>query len=258
MANVADSDFREKLVCRRSGRLCSPAILVTSELGTGLTSVLSPIDEALESDGMLTEDGDASMVLMKDSVSLIGGSESSPGNDRVLCAVADGSIVAEGSIDSEESGNVSKARDPVDMVSYPLSPTLAADSIEDRSSTVIVSLVGDSVEAVKELDDPEMGVQQVPVGGQNEVVVSLMGGNKQLPSPTRLFSVEGCGSRLSWGSEERRHASPSVSELVLDWGRDSDWGMASWGRVVLMLLPSGWIEVLMFVFIFRPTGDVYR
>ncbi|GAB2268464.1 hypothetical protein Dimus_003422 [Dionaea muscipula] len=61
---------------------------------------------------------------------------------------------------------------PVNLVSYPISSSLAADSIEDRVSAEIVSLVGDSGEAVKELDDPAMGGQQVPVGGGcNEVAV---------------------------------------------------------------------------------------
>ncbi|GAB2302458.1 hypothetical protein Dimus_036468 [Dionaea muscipula] len=56
--------------------------------------------------GLLTEDGAASVVLINDSVSLIVGSESFTGNDRVRCDDVHGSIDAVCSIDSEDSGKV--------------------------------------------------------------------------------------------------------------------------------------------------------
>ncbi|GAB2278824.1 hypothetical protein Dimus_013498 [Dionaea muscipula] len=77
-AAVADGDFRQKLGCRRSGRLSSSACPVPEELGSGSFPVLTPIDEGLGSDVLHIEEGDASVDLVLDFAIV-------PGESAILC-----------------------------------------------------------------------------------------------------------------------------------------------------------------------------
>ncbi|GAB2288092.1 hypothetical protein Dimus_022436 [Dionaea muscipula] len=191
MATVEDGELREKISCRRSGRLSSPAIPVPSALGTGLTPDFTPIDEALESDGLQAEDGDVSVELMKEPASSSGGTESIPGEDSedfedlmrapsLMGGVSEDPCSVSGSLLPvlEEVMNGVGARggyggqvagvspqSPAQMLSCPLSSSLVADSLEDCSTVVRSSLVGDSVEDEEELDDSKVAGQQAPVEG---------------------------------------------------------------------------------------------
>ncbi|GAB2270700.1 hypothetical protein Dimus_005571 [Dionaea muscipula] len=74
MAKMMDGEFQEKLGCRRSGRLFSPAVPIVDAVGFGRSTDLKSIEEDVESEGAQDIHGADLVDLIVDPVKLICGS----------------------------------------------------------------------------------------------------------------------------------------------------------------------------------------
>ncbi|GAB2282177.1 hypothetical protein Dimus_016728 [Dionaea muscipula] len=263
-AAVADGDFREKLGCRRSGRLSSPACPVPEELGSGSFPVLTPIDEVLGSDVLQNEEGDDSVDLVLD-LAIVPGDSAILGEDseissavlRAPSPMRGGSEGPRAARDSdvprdvqppmlpvtEEMLNVEGAQGglgelvngvsallPAALVSGPCVPSVDADVFVDNSTVVCSSVMGDFVEVEEELAASTEGGQQALVGGDAVRLPSTDGRQQQPPLPPTSCLRVGKDLRCSGDSEERRQqVSPNGGERVVDGGSDLAGGLAKGG-----------------------------
>ncbi|GAB2302362.1 hypothetical protein Dimus_036376, partial [Dionaea muscipula] len=237
-AAVADGDFREKIGCRRSGRLSSPACPVPEELGSGSFQVLTPIDEVLGSDVLQNEEVDDSVDLVLD-LPIVPGDSAILGKDsEVTSAVmwapsslrrdSEGPrtalhsdvpcdvqppvmLVTEGMLNVEgDQGGLGNLVDGVSallpdaLVSGPCLHSVAADVFVDNSTVVCSSVVGDFVEVEEELAASTVGGQQALVGGDAVRLPSTDGRQQQPPLPPTSCLRVGKDLRCSGDFEERQ------------------------------------------------------
>ncbi|GAB2278836.1 hypothetical protein Dimus_013510 [Dionaea muscipula] len=101
MVKGVDGDFREKLGCRRSGRLSPPVLSVVSEMGTGSVPILKPIVEELEAE-VLQDIIDGDMEVQANAPEEFGGcseGHSDEDSDAAGELTRDSAVMCEGSGD---------------------------------------------------------------------------------------------------------------------------------------------------------------